>query len=251
MRGQYTVRGAASFALALSLALASGCQTDTSVPDLTKSAEAATIVGSSSGNLDVVAALPPPEGNVSSVDTIFANDLLSIDVFQVNELDRTVRVDSDGKVGLPLIGTVRAGGRTVSQFERDLERRYGANYIQNPEISVQVKESTGRRITMDGEFRKTGILVANAQTTLLRATAEAGGLTNLADEGRIFVYRNFGARTKVAQYSIAAIRAGNSGDPRLYSGDVIVAFTSSRKIATQNLKDALGVARGVTGLIPL
>ena len=204
-------------------------------------------VGSKLGNLKVVGDLPPPENVQQGIaQLIFENDLLEIDVFQVDDLDRTVRVDSRGRINLPLIGSVQAAGLSVPQLENSLKKRYGARYLQSPEITVLVKESSGQTITMDGEFKKTGVFPVTVQATLLRLVSQAGGISDLADENKLFVYRKYNTGTRVAQYSIAEIREGKRSDPKLHGGDVVVAFTSRSKVATRNLREALGLAVSAT-----
>lgn len=201
-------------------------------------------------NLKVVRDLPAPQNvNAASETKIAANDLLKIDVFQVADLNREVRVGGDGNISLPLIGNVQAAGKTTGELESNLEARYGASYLQSPEISVFQKEAFGSRITLDGQFEKPGIYPSTAQSTLLQMVAQAGGLTKLADDKKVYIYRDTGNGSRqVANYSIADIRAGNRADPKLYGGDVVVVFTSSGKVAFQNLKDALGVASSASRL---
>lgn len=196
------------------------------------------------GDLTMVAALAEPnqQSGGSNDVKISQNDLLKVDVFQVDDLDRTVRVDSAGMISLPLVGQVRAAGSTGPELERVLEKKFGAKYLQSPEITVFVEESYGQRVTMDGEFNKPGIYPISSNTTLLQAVAQAGGLTRLADEGKIYVYRQQGGGQQVANYSIAEIRNGNKTDPQLRGGDVVVSFTSGTKIAMDNLRQALGLA---------
>jgi polysaccharide export outer membrane protein len=199
------------------------------------------------GNLTMVSALAEPKqvGNSDHVK-ISQNDLLKVDVFQVDDLDRTVRVDSTGMISLPLVGQIRAAGSTGPELERTLEKRYGAKYLQSPEITVFVEESYGQRVTMDGEFNKPGIYPISGNSTLLQVVAQAGGLTRLADEGKIYVYRQQGGGQHVANYSIAGIRSGKMANPQLHGGDVVVSFTSGSKVAMENLRQALGLAVSAT-----
>lgn len=201
------------------------------------------LIGTYAGDLRVVAYLPPPKNaSASGGQRISQNDVLEIDVFKVDELDRVIRVEPSGNVSMPLIGTVRAAGLTVIEFERVLERRYSQKYLQGAEITVFMKESFGLKLTMDGEFKKPGIYSGTSQTTLMQAVAQAGGLTALADEQKLYVFRQYPNGKRVANYSISAIRNGKKADPKLYGGDIIVAFASKSKIATQNLRQALGIA---------
>ena len=75
--------------------------------------------------------------------------------------------------------------------------------------------------------------------------AQAGGFAELADESKVYVYRTYPNGKKVANYSVADIRKGTIRDPRIYGGDVIVAFQSGTKVATKNLREALGIASSV------
>lgn len=210
---------------------------------------AATQAAGGDANLRVVKELPTPQNVTSASETKIAqNDLLQIDVFQVQDLNREVRVGGDGNISLPLIGSIQAAGKTTGELEQALEARYGASYLQSPEISVFQKESFGSRITLDGQFLKPGVYPSTAQSTLLQMVAQGGGLTPMADEKKVFVYRDSGSGRQVANYSIADIRSGKRRDPKLYGGDVVVVFTSSSKVAFQNLKEALGVASNATRL---
>ena len=99
--------------------------------------------------------LPPPDTTAASgayegaTDyRIGAQDLLSISVFGVQDLDKEVRVNASGQITLPLIGAVMAGGKTVPELETELARKYADGFIQNPQVSVFVKEFTSQRVTL-------------------------------------------------------------------------------------------------------
>ncbi len=208
-----------------------------------KATPSSSLIGASSDGLTVVQRLTPPEhARHGKPNAIFKNDLLTVDFFEVNELDKEVRVDGDGRIQLPLIGYVKAEGRSIPELEAKLKRLYGADYLQNPQISVFVKDSTERMITLDGAFRHPGVFRANAQSSLMLMVARAEGLNSIADEEKLFIFRRYENGTRVAQYSLAEIRNGREADPQLYPRDVVVAFPSKSKIAFQNLKSALGVA---------
>jgi polysaccharide export outer membrane protein len=239
----------ARYVLAAALISLTGCNSDSSVSAVAPTSASAVTSAGGDASLRVVKDLPPPQNITAASETkISQNDLLQIDVFQVQDLNREVRVGGDGNISLPLIGNVQAAGKTTAELERTLESRYGASYLQSPDISVFQKEAFGSRITLDGEFQKPGIYPSTAQSTLLQMVAQGGGLTKLADEKKVYIYRDVGSGRQVANYSIADIRAGKRADPKLYGGDVVVVFTSSGKIALQNLKDALGVASSASRL---
>ena len=132
--------------------------------------------GSTEGGLSVVRDLPSP-GNASggSDQPLSPGDVLEVDVFQVDNLDRTVQIDASGRISLPLVGSVTAGGVTLRDLEQEVERAYGAQYLQSPDVTIFVKESAGQRVTVDGEVMKAGIYPVTGDASLLDAVALAGG----------------------------------------------------------------------------
>ncbi|MER8758345.1 polysaccharide biosynthesis/export family protein [Mesorhizobium sp. M0701] len=228
--------------------LATSACTSTSATAPTSSVDALQLTSSSTplsggGALRVVKELPAPQNTQNgSEQPLSPNDVLEVSVFQVDNLNRTVQVDSGGQISLPLIGTVTAAGKTVRQLEQEIETTYGAKYLQSPDVTIFVKESIGQRITVDGEVNKAGIYPVSSNSSLLDAIALAGNFSPIGDAKKVFIYRNIGANTLVANYNVEAVRAGKARNPRIYGGDKIVVFASSSKIAVNNLKDALGIA---------
>jgi polysaccharide biosynthesis/export protein len=230
------------------LLMLASCQ-GSRVPDATSPGQ----TGAAAGDLQLVRALPAPVNTAGGVDQpLLPGDVLTIDVFQAAQLSRTVQIDSRGALSLPLIGTVNAAGKGIRALELELEQLYGARYLQNPEVSIFLKESTGQRVTVDGEVAKSGLYPVSPGTTLLDAIALAGGFRELADQRKVYVYRVFGQRKLVANYDVGTIRDGHAENPRVYGGDVVVVFRSQSLVAMNNLKEALGLsARVATGIAAL
>ncbi|MER9234974.1 polysaccharide export protein [Mesorhizobium sp. M0622] len=236
------------FLLLASLAMSACTSTSSTTPSSSSSVDALQLTSSSTplsggGALQVVKDLPAPQNTQNgSEQPLSPNDVLEVNVFQVDNLNRTVQVDAGGQISLPLIGTITAAGKTVRQLEQEVETAYGAKYLQSPDVTIFIKESIGQRITVDGEVNKAGIYPVSSNSSLIDAIALAGGFNNIGDAKKVFVYRNIGPNTLVANYNVEQIRGGKSRNPRIYGGDKIVVFASKSKIAMANLKDALGVA---------
>ena len=183
------------------------------------------------GALQVVKDLPAPQNTQNgSEQPLSPNDLLEINVFQVDNLNRTVQIDASGQISLPLIGTIKAAGKTVRQLEQEIETAYGAKYLQSPDVTVFVKDSVGQRITVDGEVNRAGIYPVSSSATLLDAIALAGNFSQIGDASKVFVYRNMGQNTMVANYNVEQIRAGKARNPRICGGDKVVVFTSKSEV---------------------
>lgn len=203
-------------------------------------------------DLQIVESLPAPANTRGGADSVLlVGDLLEVDVFQVDELDKTVQIDSSGRISMPLIGHVAAAGKTVSALESDLERLYGIKHLQSPDIAVLVKESQGQQVTLNGEFLTPGVYPSSPNSSLLQAVALARGLSPTADTGKIFVYREFQGKKLVANYDLKKIQEGQAVDPQIFGGDIIVAFSSTKKVVQKNVKESLGVAVNAVRTIPL
>jgi polysaccharide export outer membrane protein len=197
-------------------------------------------------------ALPPPDASTSpsgvyeggSDYRIGAQDLLQVSVYGIDDLSRDVRVNSNGQISLPLIGGVMAGGKTIPELEKAIGDKLKGGYLQDPQVSVFVKEFTSQQVTLEGELKKPGIYPLTGRTTLLQAIALAQGLGDLADLHGVIVFRTIDGKRMGAVYDIAQVRAGNAPDPEIYGDDVVVVEKSgSRSLFREFIKSlpALGV----------
>lgn len=204
---------------------------------------------SSGRGLRVVKNLPPPPRTKGGqIQPISKGDEMEVVFFGIKKLDRTVRVSATGMISMPLIGSIQAEGKTVRELEVDLERAYGRSYLQNPQISINVKEALGQRVTVNGEVKRPGIYPIGPRASLMRALALAKGFTELGDPSKVYVFRTINGEKYVAHYDVDRIQNGRQRDPRIYGNDVVVTFSSTAKVAVQNLKDILGIARNATSL---
>jgi polysaccharide export outer membrane protein len=167
--------------------------------------------------------------------------MLDVSVFQVPDLSKTVQVTSNGEITLPLIGTVQAGGKTIAELTADITKKYGASYLQSPQVSVLVRDALSQRITVEGAVTKPGVYPTSGPTTLLQTIAIAGGLTEIADAHGVVVFRQVAGKRHAAKFDFAAIRAGTADDPTLQGGDTVVVDDSGLKTTMRNIRQAIPV----------
>ncbi|MBD7988334.1 polysaccharide export protein [Luteimonas sp. Sa2BVA3] len=182
--------------------------------------------------------LPPPDTTAASgayegaTDyRVGSQDLLEISVFGVSELTHQARVNSNGMINLPLIGGVMAGGRTVPELEKELGEKYADGYLQNPQVTVFVKEYTSQRVTLEGALEKPGIYPLTGKTSLLQAVAMAGGTDEFADLEGVVLFRHIDGKRMAAAYDLTKVRRGELEDPQVYGDDIIVIERSGSKSA--------------------
>jgi polysaccharide biosynthesis/export protein len=122
------------------------------------------------------------------VDTpIGSGDLLHIDVFDVPELSREVRVGDGGDISYPLIpGKIAAAGSTPFELEGKIEQLLIENgLVSHPQVSVFVKEQNSQPVSIVGAVQHTMVYQVMRPTTLLEVLSAAGGITD--DAGSVVV----------------------------------------------------------------
>jgi polysaccharide export outer membrane protein len=194
-----------------------------------------------------VPAIPPVHASAEEILArvvedyrIGPSDLLEISVFQVPDLSRTVRVNTSGAITMPLIGQVQAGGLTGQQLEEAIAKKLGETYLQNPQVSVFIKEFISQRVTVGGSVNKSGIFPISGKTTLMQAIALAGGLGKFAVESDIKVFRTLpDGSQQVLTYDLEPIRKGLAEDPTLKTSDVVVVANSETRERMRGLAEFL------------
>jgi polysaccharide export outer membrane protein len=140
-------------------------------------------------------------------------------------------------ISLPLIGAVQVAGFTSQELETRIADRYREKYLQNPQISVFIKEFTTERITVEGAVTKPGIFPLTGQITLLRALALAGGFGPIANSTEVMLFRVNEKRVReVAVFDVNKIRSGTADDPVIKGDDLIVVQRDSTRAL---LKDSV------------
>ena len=117
-------------------------------------------------------------------------DVLEVTVWRNQDLSRTVVVRPDGKISLPLIGDVHASGLNSSQVAAKIAVRL-AEFKENPNVSVSLKEVNSYFIYVLGEVLKPGKYPLKSYATVLQGVSMAGGFTQFASKNRMQVIRTY------------------------------------------------------------
>ena len=174
-------------------------------------------------------------GAASAQYAIQPGDQLQIEVLEDSNLNRTTLVLPDGTVSYPMVGTIKASGKTVAQVRSIITRQLASNFANEPNVFVSVARLAERRpsapaapVTMRvyvmGEVAKAGLIEVDPSTTLLQALAQAGGFSKFAADKRVQLRRAQGGMTRTYLYNYKT-GAGISGFTVLSEGDVIVVPT--------------------------
>lgn len=162
-------------------------------------------------------------------------DKVSVEVFGVADLSRSVQIDANGQISLPLVGTVAAAGKTPGELGAVIADRLRGRYVRDPQVTVNLQESVSQRITLDGEVEQPGLYPVLGRMTLMRAIATAKGLTEFAQAKHVVVFRNVNNQQLAALYDLRAIRQGIYEDPEVFPNDVVVVGESEARRIFQNV----------------
>ena len=164
-------------------------------------------------------------------------DLIEIQVFGVDQLTRTVRVNARGTISLPLVGNLELGGLTAQQAEALIVARLAESFLQDPQVSLFIKEYTSQRVTIEGAVNKPGVYPLRGPTTLLQSLAVAGGQASLSDMTEVMLFRADAAgKRETLVYDVDRIRSGEVADPTVVNDDLIVVKRSKARTV---LKDSI------------
>ena len=128
------------------------------------------------------------KGRSDDAYIIGADDVLAVNVWKEPDVSRTVPVRSDGKISLPLVGELQAGGQTPRQLEQEIAKRL-QSYISEPEVTVIVAESKSQRFNILGMVAKPGAYLLTGSATILDAIALSGGFKDFAKKKSVYVLR--------------------------------------------------------------
>jgi polysaccharide export outer membrane protein len=177
--------------------------------------------------------LPPPSGAdlvvASSPYHIGPFDKLNITVFGVPELSGKFQVDAAARLSLPLAGTVDAAGLTPTELAEAIDRRLRGNFVKNPQVTVNLEETTSQVYTVDGQVGQPGSYPALGNITLMRAVANAKGAGEFARLDDVVVFRSVNGKPMAALYNLSAIRRGVYADPKIYANDIVMVGDSKAR----------------------
>jgi len=155
-------------------------------------------------------------------------DVLEIAVWKNLDLTKTVAIRPDGMISMPIIGDIQAAGLSAGELAQRLADRL-RQFVQNPTVSVSVKELNSYSVYVMGEVAKPGKFQLKSYATVLQAIAMAGGFTDYAKRNKLQVVRlvSNGNHTLhelhiPIRYEEIVAGKSESGNIILLSGDTVV-----------------------------
>lgn len=155
-------------------------------------------------------------------------DVLEIAVWKNQDLTKTVAIRPDGLISMPIVGDIQAAGLSANELAQRIADRL-RQFVQNPAVSVNVKELNSYSVYVMGEVAKPGKFQLKSYVTVLQAISMAGGFTEYAKKNKLQVVRiKFNGNHKLHEshipirYEELVAGKSESGNIILLSGDTVV-----------------------------
>ena len=163
-------------------------------------------------------------------------DTVRIEVLEDSSINRDSLVLPDGRVTVPLAGSVIVSGRSIEEVRAEVTSKLSSNFANEPTVFVSLTQlgkpapvrgtgSSRVRVYLMGEVNSPGLVEVRRGTTLLQALAQAGGFSRFAAVKRVQLRRtDASGKQSIYTFNYKDVLAGKSsiGATRLASGDVIV-----------------------------
>ena len=153
-----------------------------------------------------------------------ANDYIGVEVFGEDDLRTSGRLNPEGNVSVPLLGSVHLAGLTLTQAASRLTDLYARDYLVNPKVNVMLLGYARRRFSILGQVGRPGSYEMPESNPggidLLEAIALAGGYTRIAAPERITVRRQGANGDQVFKVNAKKFNK-NGGGFRVEPGDTI------------------------------
>jgi len=152
-------------------------------------------------------------------------DILSISVWNEEELQREVTVRPDGGITFPLIGDLQASGKSIRDLRAEITKGL-STYIPEAAVSLNLKQVVGNKVNVLGQVKSPGEFILTSGTDVLQALSMAGGVTAFASLTNIKILRrdkNTQEQTVIPfNYKKVLRGRGLEQNILLQSGDTIV-----------------------------
>lgn len=167
---------------------------------------------------------PMPAGIAPPADYVIGpSDQLSIVFWRDKDLTADVVVRPDGRVSLPLLNDIHAGGLTPDQLRQRVTEE-AKRYVDDPTVTVVVREIKSRRVFITGEVERPGEFPLGGPTTVLQLIATAGGIKEYANREKIVVLRTEAGREVSYRFNYKEVVAQKNPKQniQLKPGDTVV-----------------------------
>ncbi|MFH0725717.1 MAG: polysaccharide biosynthesis/export family protein [Pseudomonadota bacterium] len=183
-----------------------------------------TLTGAETASVNSGGDQPGKEDLFSTQYVLGVGDVIQISVWKDESLSKVLPILPDGMINFPLIGRIKAAGKTVQVLETEMDDQL-ARYVPDPFVDISVQQANSMLIYMIGRINQPGRYPLQGNMTILQALAMAGGLNPFAKKDSVQIIRERDNATQIFRFNYNEVVKGINLEQniRLMRGDVIVA----------------------------
>ncbi len=153
-------------------------------------------------------------------------DVLSISVYDNDDLKTKVRVSSDGTIVMPLLGQVKVNRMSVSAIAEKITHLLANGYIVNPQVNVFVDEFRSKKVVILGNVRSPGLIELNGPTSFLELVSKAGGFDKDAGDTAT-IKRKVNGKDKIIVINLVSLVKGGDMSQNIQINDEDTVYIAS------------------------
>jgi polysaccharide export outer membrane protein len=183
----------------------------------------------STGNVETVSAASIGKfGDVETSDFVLGiGDTVSVTVYRHDDFNTKAKIDTTGKMTVPLIGDLDVYGKTVYRVRDELTEKF-SQYIKNPQIILSIESVVSHKVLVMGEVKSPGVFTFENRLYLSELISMAGGFGGEANKSNVGIIRRKGREPMVILADYKAILKGDlDADVAMQSGDIVFVPTST------------------------
>ena len=164
----------------------------------------------------------PDSPRTTKSATLGPGDVIDVRVFYGSkELNRGYRIAQDGSIAFPYIGRVETKDRSQSDVEKDIQTRLADGYLNDPIVSIDIKEYNSRKIAVFGQVKSPGTQTYYEGMSILEAISQAGGFNPMAKANAVTVTRSVDGEQRKYTVPVGAIAENKAKPFAVRPGDAI------------------------------
>lgn len=163
-----------------------------------------------------------PPADVSDGEGVLGpEDVVEIRVYREEELSSEYRVEADGTINFPLIGSVEVAGLTPTEASKIIDWLLEDGYLKDAQVTIRVIEFNSRQITVLGRVKAPGSYPYSDGMTIIQAIALAGGLEEGHAAYRMTITRGEGAQQRVIKVPFGEVSKGRAQNVEMQPSDTV------------------------------
>jgi polysaccharide export outer membrane protein len=199
--------------------------------------------------------------NISYDSKIVADDILSIDVYNMNQKSNILKnnlkilddntksneylVSVDGTIYLPLLQEVEVIGFTAKELSKKFTQEY-KRYLKQPYVKVAIKN---HKIFVLGEVKKQGVIPINGNSiSIIEAISSSGGLTNYAARNKIRIISKMNKKYTIRTLNMSKLSTLNIDNLMLKHNSIVYVEPRDAKALTVGVQDYLPIIQAISGI---